>query len=745
MSDKDEFAKMIQGVAQELWGEPNKALSKPNELRYGNQGSRVINLDRGIWFDNEDKVGGGTIQLVERETGLKGREAVQWLKDRGYDVPENSDYPQRGNQSPRPKSRAAETKTAPKGNQPPAQTGDKKKRPRGKITAKYDYTDEHGTLVFQVCRDEVVSEPGWNKTFRQRQPDPEAKGGWNWKVKGVRQVPYQLQEVLQGIRDEKFIYITEGEKDVDNLRKMGLVATCNAGGAGKWPEGIIEYFRNADVVILPDNDKAGTNHRNFVANALFEVANQIRWLDLPKLGPKQDVTDWIEAGGTADDLQALVESVSDIWTPAVTFESSFNAVTWKSLDDPGAEHEWLIKNLLTRQEISMVAGPSQAGKSFLALDIALSIARGTDFFGYKTVRRGGVVYQAGEGGRGIKKRLRAYRDERGLSLEDDVPFVLLPCPIDLHASDDHTDKMIKEIEFWSSQMKHPLELVVIDTLSAATPGARENDSQDMSIVLKRCGRIATATRAHVMLVHHLNADGTKIRGHTSIFANLENVIIVRKTEENDAPVIVEDYRTGNSKQVVRPLRNAVVEKQKDGEDGAAISFVLKSVRIGEDEDGDPITSCVCEPPQAGALDNVPVKEVSGFQPTAECAIYLKAIYQEINASGVHAPQGSKAPTGTLVVNHTDVRKRFETMAFEGDGEDVEARHNKIMKAIQRHGAKLFSQSIIDRETPYIWLTGRKVRGFGRPPGVVERAKTKSDDELFKETKEGTAEALPFDF
>ena len=223
------------------------------------------------------------------------------------------------------------------------------------------------------------------------------------------------------------------------------------------------------------------------------------------------------------------------------------------------------------------------------------------------------------------------------------------------------------------------------------------------------------------------------------------MIIVRKTEENDAPVIVDDYRTGKSKQIIRPLRKATVEKQKDGEDGAAISFVLKSVRIGEDEDGDPITSCVCDPPQAGALDNVPVKEVSGFQPTAECAIYLKAIYQEIRANGISAPDGCKAPFGTTVVKHTDVRKRFETMAFEGDGEDADVRYSKIMKAIQRHGAKLFSQNIIDRQTPYIWLTGRKVRGFGKPPGVAERSPAKTDDELFQETEADTLEVLPFDY
>ncbi|MDT8274371.1 MAG: CHC2 zinc finger domain-containing protein, partial [Desulfomonilia bacterium] len=105
-------------------------------------------------------------------------------------------------------------------------TGTKHHEPsktQGAIAATYDYTDEQGNILFQVCR----MEP---KDFTQRKPD--GKGGWIFSTKGVRRVLYHLPEVLQSPQ----VIIVEGEKDVDSLRTMGFVATCNPGGAGKWSD-----------------------------------------------------------------------------------------------------------------------------------------------------------------------------------------------------------------------------------------------------------------------------------------------------------------------------------------------------------------------------------------------------------------------------------------------------------------------------------------------------------------------------
>jgi len=173
--------------------------------------------------------------------------------------------------------------------------GNGKGRKRGRLEAEYDYRDEGGDLLFQVLRYS-------GKGFRQRRPD--ANGGWKWSVKGVRVVPYRLPELRADASDT--VFVVEGEKDVENLRDIGLVATCNAGGAGKWTAEHSSYLRGRQVVILPDNDEAGHKHAQSVAVSLHGIAESIKIVHLPDLQEKGDVSDWIVGGGSKAELERLV-------------------------------------------------------------------------------------------------------------------------------------------------------------------------------------------------------------------------------------------------------------------------------------------------------------------------------------------------------------------------------------------------------------------------------------------------------
>lgn len=166
------------------------------------------------------------------------------------------------------------------------------------ITHRYPYTDEAGVLLYEVVR----LEP---KDFRQRRPAGDA---WEWGVKGVRQVPYRLPEVLAGIKAGRTIFIVEGEKDADNLAKLGLIATTNAGGAGKWRPDWAPLFVGASVCILPDNDDPGLEHAHVVANSLISSVGSLWVVELPGVARKGDVSDWIRAGG---DRQTLATIVAD--------------------------------------------------------------------------------------------------------------------------------------------------------------------------------------------------------------------------------------------------------------------------------------------------------------------------------------------------------------------------------------------------------------------------------------------------
>lgn len=179
---------------------------------------------------------------------------------------------------------------------------------QARVVAVYNYTDEAEKMLFQVVRFEP-------KNFRQRRPD--GHGGWIWNTKDVRIVPYCLSRVLKAVAKGLPIFVVEGEKDADNLNALGLAATTNPRGAGKWPatKDFTRPFAGAKVVILPDNDEPGRKHAEKVARALAGVAAEIKVVNLPGLAPKEDVSDWLAAGGNREILLALVEE-APIWEPA---------------------------------------------------------------------------------------------------------------------------------------------------------------------------------------------------------------------------------------------------------------------------------------------------------------------------------------------------------------------------------------------------------------------------------------------
>ena len=184
----------------------------------------------------------------------------------------------------------------------------KRKSTSSKVVAIYDYHDENGKLLFQVLRTE-------DKTFSQRKPKPDGNG-WEYKTSDVRKVLYRLPELMAN--PDKVVMITEGEKDADCLRSFGLLATCNPGGAGKWKDDFSSLLKGRSVVIFPDNDEPGRKHAQQVAESLqkfVQVENeqrQVKVIELPNLSEKGDVSDWLDVGGTLDELKKFIND-APIW------------------------------------------------------------------------------------------------------------------------------------------------------------------------------------------------------------------------------------------------------------------------------------------------------------------------------------------------------------------------------------------------------------------------------------------------
>lgn len=197
--------------------------------------------------------------------------------------------------------------------------------PRGKLVTAYSYLDAEGRPAYEACKFEP-------KRFCFRRPD--GHGGHEYSLKGVQLVPYNLVDVLQA----QTVFIAEGEKDCVNLKKAGLTASCNPMGALKWRKEFNHYFKGKDVIILPDNDDAGRKHADSVAGHLHGTAASVKILMLPGLPDKGDVSDWLEAGGTAEELVRLAEE-----TPEYHLDSSPNrAIKAKTgVKSPGPDRRGL--------------------------------------------------------------------------------------------------------------------------------------------------------------------------------------------------------------------------------------------------------------------------------------------------------------------------------------------------------------------------------------------------------------------
>jgi DNA primase len=162
-----------------------------------------------------------------------------------------------------------------------------------RVVATYDYTDEHGNLLYQVVRYQP-------KDFKQRRPD--GHGDWIWK-KSARQVLYHLPEVLEA----PIVFVVEGERDVETLRGHGFVATTNAGGAkAHWAPQYTEALKGREVILIPDNDAPGRKRVLNIARALLGQVARLVVLELE--GGSKDVTEWFGQGHSELELIAQLDS-----------------------------------------------------------------------------------------------------------------------------------------------------------------------------------------------------------------------------------------------------------------------------------------------------------------------------------------------------------------------------------------------------------------------------------------------------
>ena len=275
--------------------------------------------------------------------------------------------------------------------------------------------------------------------------------------------------------------------------------------------------------------------------------------------------------------------------------------------------KWRVKGVWPYEGLAAIYGPSGSGKSFLAFDLAATIAEGAQWFGNRTTQST-VVYVALEGESSFKNRVAAWELDNGCSLPEDLLMVMQPfhltAPQDI---DDLADAIPKGA------------VVMVDTLNRAAPTSDENSSREMGEILEACKRLQGLIGGLVVLIHHTGKDATRgARGHSSFFAALDGAIEVERTATQ---------------------RAWSVAKAKDGQDGIKTVFELKLHVLGTDPEGDEITSCTIAP----AIGNVFVKP----QPKGQSQqAALKVLVQRVKSL-------TDPPNAGLAVAEGDSRIKFE--------------------------------------------------------------------------------------
>ncbi len=375
-----------------------------------------------------------------------------------------------------------------------------------KIVATYDYVSEGGELLYQVVRFSP-------KDFRQRRPD--GAGGWEWKLAGQRRVLYRLPEVLAASAAGELVYVTEGEKDADALADLGITATCNAGGAGKWRSEYTAALAGARVVIVADKDEPGRKHAFAVAAALVGGAADI---SVVEAAAGKDASDHLEAGYTPAEF-VTCRGGQDQETVA-----TLPAVTLADLMASAPERpEYVLFGYIAKGAVTEIAAKPKVGKTRFVMEAVAAIVNGDGFLDHATFRCR-VLYMTEESrGSFITGCRRAGVNARG-----DRCHVLMRSSVRSLTWDQIGELVSAYCE------QHDIDMVVVDTLSdwAGLRGDDENSAGAALEAVAPLRALADSGRAVVAIRHErkgIGEIGESARGSSAFGGAMDILLSLRRT------------------------------------------------------------------------------------------------------------------------------------------------------------------------------------------------------------------------
>lgn len=393
-----------------------------------------------------------------------------------------------------------------------------KRKPNGthhadgpQVVARYSYTDEQGNVLYQVWRYSP-------KTFKPHTLNE--RNEWVPTLpRTVRRVLYRLPELLAADPKEP-VFIANGEKAVDCLRKRGLVATCSQGGESikwrDWPQ-YAGALKGRFCVILQDNDPAGERHTQEVFAALTEAGVRAKKLLLPSLPEGGDVVDWLEAGATTEEL--LEEAKPP---PSAMAAKVLTGKQLLAADLPSAD--WIVEGIIAQRMVQLIAGREKTGKSVLTETLCLAAAAGGKWIGQQCRQTRTLFINWEDPLQITQGRLRKHLAP-GEEPPDDYLIYPPPYTTSLWQLLPDLKQLILEMQ---------IGLCIIDPIARAAKWKDENDASETAAVFEALQELGDQTGCSFVPVHHANKGegqfGDVLRGSTAIPAGVIGFSILKRTK-----------------------------------------------------------------------------------------------------------------------------------------------------------------------------------------------------------------------
>ncbi len=482
-----DWEKIAPEVAVQILGEPTSKSS--THWRFNRKGSLALDLNSGTFFDFENDIGYGLIEFIKN----RGLDPDDFLKEyKPLDTPIQN----------------------------------KPNKPVRKYTDKDMFRFKEEAEIFVRYSDTfcVMRFPEGHAIKQKYAPFHKVNNEWL-----MRRPEGKLPIYVSDRKPTEPVVIVEGEKAMLGGEAIydGDIC-CHHGGVSNWQNCDWSALKDRKVYIFPDNDEQGKKMSTDLQEHLRDICAFVEVVKIPRqFKEKDDLWDAHIREHWTSSAAFIEYCEKNIVRNRVSLELLPIGEMLKNMKEP----EWLIHNVLQKETVVAMFGAPKSGKSFIAVDMASSVALGEEWHGQRAEKHP-VVYLAGEGVLNISKRVWAYGGIHDRNVTD---MPLLMSSRGARLLDDKDHQLLKDTIYEAEDNYGDIGLIVIDTLARNFGGsANENSTEDMNAFIERVDDLKDTFKSTILIVHHSgHGTNTRARGSSVLPAAVDGEFRVNRTDQED--------------------------------------------------------------------------------------------------------------------------------------------------------------------------------------------------------------------